>query len=68
MTEPPLGSQNVAASAADASWPEALDALVAAPEHHTLLFENATVRVLDTRILLAARPRFIPIAGRAFSM
>ena len=31
-------------------WPEALDALVAAPEHHTLLFENEVVRVLDTRI------------------
>jgi hypothetical protein len=25
-----------------------LDALVAAPEHHTLLYENDTVRVLDT--------------------
>ena len=37
-------------SATDASWPPALDALVAAPEHHTLLFENAAVRVLDTRI------------------
>jgi hypothetical protein len=32
------------------AWPEALDALVAAPEHHTLLFENDRVRVLDTRI------------------
>jgi len=31
-------------------WPESLDALVAAPLHHTLLFENAHVRVLDTRI------------------
>jgi quercetin dioxygenase-like cupin family protein len=31
-------------------WPEALDALVAAPEHHNLLFENEVVRVLDTRI------------------
>ncbi len=27
-----------------------LDALVAAPQHHTLLFENEVVRVLDTRI------------------
>lgn len=32
------------------SSPEHLDALVAAPEHHTLLFENDAVRVLDTRI------------------
>ena len=32
------------------SWPKDLDALVAAPRHHTLLFENEAVRVLDTRI------------------
>lgn len=31
-------------------WPDHLDALKAAPEHHTLLFENETVRVLDTRV------------------
>jgi ribosomal protein S18 acetylase RimI-like enzyme len=31
-------------------WEEALDALVAAPAQHRLLFENAFVRVLDTRI------------------
>lgn len=31
-------------------WPDALDALVAAPEHHSLVFENDAVRVLDTRI------------------
>src|ERR1035437_875569 len=31
-------------------WPEALDALVAAPEFHALLFENEHVRVLDTRV------------------
>lgn len=36
-------------------WPPALDALVAAPEHHTLLLENAQVRVLDTRIPPGAR-------------
>src|SRR5256885_14394250 len=29
---------------------DALDALVAAPQHHELLFENASVRVLDTCI------------------
>jgi len=33
----------------DMSRPE-LDALVAAPEQHALLLENARVRVLDTRI------------------
>jgi hypothetical protein len=32
------------------AWPADLDALVAAPAHHTLLFENDVVRVLDTRI------------------
>jgi quercetin dioxygenase-like cupin family protein len=31
-------------------WPDSLDALVAAPEFHTLLFENDDVRVLATRI------------------
>jgi hypothetical protein len=31
-------------------WSDALDALVAAPDNHTLLFENDRVRVLDTRI------------------
>ena len=34
----------------DALWPAALDALIAAPAHHTLLFENDQVRVLDTFI------------------
>jgi mannose-6-phosphate isomerase-like protein (cupin superfamily) len=33
-----------------AVWPADLDALVAAPEHHRLLLENAKVRVLDTQI------------------
>jgi hypothetical protein len=32
-------------------WPEEFDALVAAPMHHALLFENEFVRVLDTRVL-----------------
>lgn len=31
-------------------WDDSLDALVAAPEQHRLVFENAHVRVLDTRI------------------
>jgi hypothetical protein len=29
-------------------WPDSLDALVAAPECHRLLFENEEVRVLET--------------------
>ena len=39
-----------AAAALDVAWPDALDALVAAPDHHTLLYENDRVRVLDTSI------------------
>jgi hypothetical protein len=31
-------------------WPDSLDALMAAPKHHTLLFQNERVRVLETRI------------------
>jgi len=31
-------------------WPDELDALVAAPEHHRRLLENDRVRVLETRI------------------
>ena len=32
------------------AWSDELDALVAAPAHHTLLLENERVRVLETRI------------------
>lgn len=32
------------------SWPSELDALTAAPENHKLLFENDSVRVLNTII------------------
>lgn len=31
-------------------WPDSLDAVVAAPKHHRLLFENDRVRVLEVRI------------------
>ena len=31
-------------------WPESLDAVAAAPEHHRVLFENEHVRVLDARV------------------
>jgi hypothetical protein len=34
----------------DSTWDPSLDALVAAPAQHRLLFENDRVRVLDTRI------------------
>jgi hypothetical protein len=32
------------------NWPGELDALLAAPGHHTLLMENDQVRILDTRV------------------
>ncbi len=32
------------------SWPAELDAVIAAPRHHKLLFENERVRVLEVRI------------------
>ena len=35
----------------DQSWPPELDALAAAPVNHKLLFENDSVRVLDTSIV-----------------
>jgi hypothetical protein len=31
-------------------WPESLDAVVAAPEHHAVLLENERVRVLEARV------------------
>jgi hypothetical protein len=34
----------------DWDWPDELDALVAAPAHHSLLVENERVRVLETLI------------------
>ena len=37
-------------SAANAPWPDDLDALVAAPAHHMLVLENDRVRVIDARV------------------
>jgi hypothetical protein len=34
----------------DEVWPDELDALKAAPGYHALLFENQSVRVLDTTV------------------
>ena len=31
-------------------WPDSLDAMIAAPQYHSLVLENDRVRVLDTRI------------------
>jgi hypothetical protein len=34
----------------DWPWPDSLDALIAAPNHHKLVLDNERVRVLDTHI------------------
>lgn len=39
-------------------WPESLDALVAAPKHHSLILENDRVRVVRTII---AAGDFVPV-------
>jgi hypothetical protein len=31
-------------------WPDDFDAVVAAPQHHRVLFENEVVRVLETKV------------------
>jgi len=38
-----------------------LNALIAAPQHHRLLFENTYVRVLDTNIPQVKKPTCIQI-------
>ncbi|MBZ5681914.1 MAG: hypothetical protein LAO24_17590 [Acidobacteriia bacterium] len=45
-------------------WPESLDALVAAPAFHDLLFENERVRVIHTHIPPGA---FVPVHTHRFS-
>lgn len=35
-------------NASETTWPKELDAMTAAPDHHTLLMENDRVRVLDS--------------------
>jgi hypothetical protein len=40
----------VSAKAEPWPWPDSLDAVIAAPDHHLLMFENEHVRVLEVRI------------------
>ena len=42
--------ESAAKAHTDWPYPESLDAMNADPEHHTLLFENEHVRVIDTKI------------------
>lgn len=46
------------ASAPEWPWPEALDAVQAAPAFHHVLLENAAVRVLETRV---APGEYVPV-------
>lgn len=46
---------NVPPSANDWPWTDELDALIAAPDSHRLLFENDRVRVLEVVIAAGAR-------------
>jgi hypothetical protein len=49
---PQMSADNSTVSKVSESWPwpDSLDALVAAPEHHALLLEDERVRVLHTTI------------------
>ncbi len=40
----------MSAMSTEQDWPDELDALRAAPRYHTLLFENDSVRVLETTV------------------
>jgi quercetin dioxygenase-like cupin family protein len=45
-----MNQDDINQSAHEQEWPDSLDAMVAAPEHHEVLLENERVRVLDSRI------------------
>ena len=45
-----MDSETPAAAREPWPWPDSLDALAAAPRHHSLRFENERVRVLETII------------------
>ncbi len=46
-------------------WLDSLDALVAAPNHHRLLFENERVRILEVRI---GPCQFVPVHTHRWPM
>lgn len=45
------------AASAPWPWPESLDALRAAPEHHPILLENERVRVTETKLMPGERTK-----------
>lgn len=42
--------EHVGRNVPDQAWPDSLDAMAAAPDHHDVLLENDRVRVLDSRL------------------
>jgi hypothetical protein len=47
-------------------WDPALDAVIAAPEHHKVLFENERLRVLDVTLNQTTKNPSTIIGGRPF--
>ena len=50
LAPPPKPLEDAVSTDPHWPWPDSLDALVAAPQHHRLLFENERVRVLEVSI------------------
>jgi hypothetical protein len=50
MGQNPISNNPISHNSSDWPWPDSLDALVAAPDHHQLLLEDDRVRVLHTHI------------------
>ena len=48
-------------------WPPELDGVVAAPDHHSILFENDAVRVVETIVEPATPPRSTPIRRPSYT-
>jgi hypothetical protein len=47
-----ISEPGITVTNSDDAWPVSLDAMKAAPDHHTLLLENEHVRVLDSSLKL----------------
>jgi hypothetical protein len=45
-----MATQNNSLASAPSTWPPELDAVVAAPKHHKVLFENERLRVLEVTL------------------
>ncbi|HXX19539.1 MAG TPA: hypothetical protein VEJ46_09060 [Candidatus Acidoferrum sp.] len=45
-----MSAESKSGQALEWPWPDSLDAVIAAPRHHKLMFENERVRILEVRI------------------